>query len=277
MAAFGGNCRSSGGLSSTGAGFIGGRNYLLVFGFLGYVIPALFAFVVTKPLVEVFGGKITWNRSALLAMACMVFQVIVSLLLTFLPYPNFYAVLFAVALGVVFAVRLIVLAGIADYRMKRMVPAAALQSIAAAVTGGSYYFGMDFLYFVLALHLLFGCGGVLLFLWLVERPLKKNFRISALHFINAFIAHNTDGDKALDEFFMEIGEDVYVQQASLFFSRAGRGDITFTVPNLHPRPDGGEIGGGRICPSFCTICWARTRLSPTAVRRMTSTWSPRAR
>ncbi|WFN33489.1 DUF2070 family protein [Methanogenium sp. S4BF] len=231
------------GLVIDGAGFIGGRNYLLIFGFFGYVIPALLAFILTKPCVEVVGGKITWNRSALLAMACMVFQVIVSFLLLFLPYPNLYPVLFAVALGVVFAVRLIVLAGIADYRMKRMVPAAALQSIAAAVAG-AFYFGIDFLYFVLALHLLFGCG-VLLFLWLVERPLKKNFRISALHFINAFIAHNTDGDKALDDFFMEIGEDVYVQQASLFFSRAGRGDITFTVPNLHPGPMG-EIGGANL-------------------------------
>ena len=166
-----------------------------------------------------------------------------SFLLLFLPYPNLYPVVFAVALGVVFAVRLIVLVAIADYRMKRMMPAAALQSIAAA-TAGAFYFGIDFLYFVLALHILFGCG-VLLFLWLVERPLKKNFRISALHFLNAFIAHNTDGDKALDDFFMEIGEDVYVQQASLFFSRAGRGDITFTVPNLHPGPMG-EIGGANL-------------------------------
>ena len=231
------------GIVIDGAGFIGGQNYLLVFGFFGYVIPALLAFVLTKPSVESVGGKITWNRSALLAMSCMVFQVIVSLLLTFLPYPNFYSVLFAVALGVVFAVRLIVLAGIADYRMGRMVPAAALQSMAAAVTG-TYYFGMDFLYFVVALHLLFGCG-VLLFLWIVERPLKKNFNISALHFINAFIAHNTDGDKALDDFFMEVGEDVYVQQASVFFSRKGRGDITFTVPNLHPGPMG-EIGGANL-------------------------------
>ncbi len=231
------------GIVIDGAGFIGGRNYLLVFGFLGYVIPALFAFVFTKPCVEVVGGKITWNRSALLAMACMVFQVIVSFLLLFLPYPNLYPVVFAVALGVVFAVRLIVLAAIADYRMKRMVPAAALQSIAAAAAG-AFYFGLDFLYFVLALHLFFGCG-VLLFLWLVERPLKKNFRISALHFINAFIAHNTDGDKALDEFFMEIGEAAYVQQVSLFFSRTGRGDITFTVPNLHPGPMG-EIGGANL-------------------------------
>ena len=231
------------GIVIDGAGFIGGRNYLLVFGFLGYVLPALFAFVLTKPCVESVGGKITWNRSGLLAMACMVFQVIVSLLLTFLPYPNFYSVLFAVALGVVFSIRLIVLAGIADYRMSRMVPAAALQSMAAAVTG-TYYFGMDFLYFVLALHLLFGCG-VLLFIWLVERPLKKNFHVSALHFINAFIAHNTDGDKALDDFFMEVGEDVYVHQASIFFSRAGRGDITFTVPNLHPGPMG-EIGGANL-------------------------------
>ena len=231
------------GIVIDGAGFIGGRNYLLVFGFLGYVIPALLAFVLTKPFVERVGGKMTWNRSALLAMACMVFQVIVSLLLTFLPYPNFYAVLFAVALGVVFSVRLIVLAGIADYRLGRMVPAAALQSMAAAVTG-TYYFDMTFLYFVIALHLLFG-GGVLLFLWMVERPLKKNFRISALHFVNAFIAHNTDGDKALDEFFMEIGEDVYVQQVSLFLRREERGDVTFTVPNLHPGPMG-EIGGANL-------------------------------
>jgi putative membrane protein len=231
------------GIVIDGAGFMGGRNYLLIFGFFGYVIPALFAFVFTKPCVELVGGKITWNRSALLAMACMVFQVIVSFLLLFLPYPNLYPVVFAVALGVVFATRLIVLVAIADYRMSRMVPAAALQSIAAAIAG-TFYFGMDFLYFVLALHLLFGCG-VLLFIWLVERPLKKNFRISALHFINAFIAHNTDGDKALDEFFMEIGEDVYVQQASVFFRREGRGDITFTVPNLHPGPMG-EIGGANL-------------------------------
>ncbi|MFA5397116.1 MAG: DUF2070 family protein [Methanomicrobiales archaeon] len=231
------------GIVIDGAGFIGGRNYLLVFGFLGYVFPALLAFVLTKPFVEHVGGKMTWNRSGLLAMSCMVFQVIVSLLLTFLPYPNFYSVLFAVALGVVFAVRLIVLAGIADYRMGRMVPAAALQSAAAAVTG-TYYFGMDFLYFVIVLHLLFG-GGVLLFLWMVERPLKKNYRISALHFINAFISHNTDGDKALDEFFMEIGEDVYVQQVSFFLRRQGRGEITFTVPNLHPGPMG-EVGGANL-------------------------------
>ncbi len=231
------------GIVIDGAGYIGGRNYLLVFGFLGYVIPALLAFVLTKPFVECVGGRMTWNRSGLLAMSCMVFQVIVSLLLTFLPYPNFYNVLFAVALGVVFAVRLIVLAGIADYRLGRMVPAAALQSMAAAVTG-TYYFDMHFLYFVIALHLLFGCG-VLLFIWMVERPLKKNFRISALHLINAFIAHNTDGDKALDQFFMEIGEDVYVQQASLFLRREERDEITFTVPNLHPGPMG-EIGGANL-------------------------------
>ena len=33
-------------------------------GTLGYIIPGLIAFIFTKPLVEVFGKKITWNRTS---------------------------------------------------------------------------------------------------------------------------------------------------------------------------------------------------------------------
>ncbi|MBN2734102.1 MAG: DUF2070 family protein [Methanomicrobiaceae archaeon] len=213
------------------------------FGIFGFFIPALIAFILTKPFVEIFGKKITWNRSALLALACTVFSIIISLFPILLIFEGIFPLLFAVSLGFVFGIRLIVLVAIADYKMSHMVFPALLQSLCAMAVG-TYYFGIVFLMYALPIHLLFG-AGVILFLWLVERPLRKNFHISALNFINAFIAHNTDGSKALEEFFHEIGEEVYVPQVTLFFKREGKKDIIFTVPNLHPGPMG-EIGGGNL-------------------------------
>ncbi|MDD3977535.1 MAG: DUF2070 family protein [Methanomicrobium sp.] len=213
------------------------------FGFWGFFIPALLAFILTKPFVEIFGKKITWNRSALLALACTVFSIIISLFPFFLIFEGIYPLLYAVSLGFIFGIRLIVLVAIADYKISHMAFPALLQSIFAIVLG-TYYFGFVFTIYAVLIHLMFG-AGVVMFLWLVERPLKKNFHISALNFINAFIAHNTDGSKALEEFFRDIGEDVYVPQTTLFFKREGKKDIIFTVPNLHPGPMG-EIGGGNL-------------------------------
>ncbi|MBN1193932.1 MAG: DUF2070 family protein [Methanomicrobiaceae archaeon] len=213
------------------------------FGTFGYILPALISFLLTKPLVESFGKRITWNRSALLAMASVVFGVIVSLSPILLVVRGIFPLLFAISLGLIFAIRLLVLVAIADFRISRMLLPAATQSL-VGVLAGSIFFGLQFLSFALVLHLLFG-SAIILFIWLVERPLKRNFHISALNFINAFIAHNTDGSKQLETFFREIGEEVYVPQASIFFRRDGGNPAVLTVPNLHPGPMG-EIGGGNL-------------------------------
>ena len=55
-----------------------GNGFFLV-GTLGFALPALVAFLLTVPLVEVFGRQITYNRSGLLALACTVLMVILSL------------------------------------------------------------------------------------------------------------------------------------------------------------------------------------------------------
>ena len=49
----------------------------------------------------------------------------------------------------------------------------------------------------------------------------------------------------MEDFFREIGEEVYVPEASLFFRRPGREPVIFTVPNVHPGPMG-DIGGGNL-------------------------------
>jgi putative membrane protein len=212
-------------------------------GTLGYTVPALVAFIITKPLVELYAKKMTWNRSALLALTCTVFCVILSLLPVLFVGNEVYFLTFALAMAFIFALRLLVLVAIADYRISHMLIPALSQSLLGLLAGG-LFFGTPFVLLAALLHLFFG-AGVIAFIWFVERPLKRNFHISALNFINAFIAHNTDGSKALEEFFREIGEDVYVPQVSLFFTRDGNREGIFTVPNLHPGPMG-DIGGGNL-------------------------------
>ncbi len=225
------------------------RNHdIQFFGFFGFFLPAITGFILTIPLVAVSGKRITPNRSALLALACTVFSILISLFPVLLIIEGIFPLLYSVSLGTIFGIRLIVLVAIADYRISRMLLPAATQSI-VAMAAGTYYFGFDFLVFAIFIQVLFGLS-VFLFLWLIERPLRKNFHISPLNFINAFIAHNTDGSKALEEFFHEIGEEVFVPQTSFFFGREGKKDVLLTIPNLHPGPMG-EIGGGNLPKILC--------------------------
>ena len=78
---------------------------------------------------------------------------------------------------------------------------------------------------------------------MIERPLRRAFKIRGLAFINAFIAHMTDGSKGMEDFFREIGEEIFVPQVSFFFRRNEKMPVIFTIPNLHPRPHGGNWRG----------------------------------
>jgi putative membrane protein len=211
-------------------------------GTIAFTIPAIAALVLTKPIIEWSGKTMTWNRSALLALACTVFAVIItlaSIAVSITHLPLFYAI----SLGFIFGLRLFVLVAIADYRVPRMVLPAITQS-GVGILAGMLLFSPSFAIFALVLHLVFGLGFAIL-IWMIERPLKKAFKIRGLAFINAFIAHMTDGSKGMEDFFREIGEEIFVPQVSFFFRRNEKKPVMFTVPNLHPGPMG-EIGGGNL-------------------------------
>ncbi|WML68011.1 MAG: hypothetical protein METHP_01581 [Methanoregula sp. SKADARSKE-2] len=211
-------------------------------GTIAFTIPAIAALVLTKPIIEYCGKTMTWNRSALLALACTVFGVIItlgSLVISVKLIPLFYAI----SLGFIFGLRLFILVAISDYRLPRMLLPAFTQS-GVGILAGILLFSPAFGLFALVLHTVFGLGFALL-IWMIERPLQRAFRIRGLAFINAFIAHMTDGSKDMEEFFREIGEEVFVPQVSFFFHRSNAGPVIFTVPNLHPGPMG-EIGGGNL-------------------------------
>lgn len=225
-----------------GAVYRAGNGHFLL-GTLVFSIPALAAFLLTGPMVRISGRTITRNRSALLALACTVLSVILSLAPTFTFGRAIFPTLYAGALGLVFGARTLILVAVADYRIARMVPPAFIQS-GVGIAIGAWIFDLGFIFYALLLQVVFGLVFFLL-IWLIERPLKKAFQISGLNFLNTFIAHLTDGSKSMEDFFHEIGEEVYVQQVSLFFSRDKGKDILFTVPNVHPGPIG-DVGGGNL-------------------------------
>ena len=216
--------------------------YLPFSGTLAFTIPAIAGFLLTKPIIEYSGKTMTWNRSALLALACTIFAVIITFasLAGGIKYlPLFYGI----SLGFIFGLRLFVLVAISDYRLPRMILPAITQS-GVGVIVGFILFSPEWAFFAIVLHIVFGLGFAIL-IWLIERPLYRAFHIRGLAFVNAFIANMTDGSKGMENFFREIGEEIFVPQVCLFFRRSHKKPVLFTVPNLHPGPMG-EIGGGNL-------------------------------
>lgn len=215
---------------------------LVFLGTLGFTIPAIAAFLCTKPYIDFSGKQMTWNRSGLLALACTIFSVIITLSALIFSV-SLIPVFFAISLGFIGGIRLMVLVAISDYRIIRMLPPALFQT-ATAIILGTLLFPPPFTTLAIVLGLVFILVFILL-LWLIERPLQRAFNIRVLSFVNAFIAHLTDGSKGMEDFFREIGEEVYVPEVSLFFRKNGKQHLIFTVPNVHPGPMG-DIGGGNI-------------------------------
>ena len=211
-------------------------------GTIAFSIPAIAALFLTKPMIEYSGKTMTWNRSGLLALTCTVFGVIITLA-ALVSSVSLIPLSYAISLGFIFGLRLLVLVAIADYRVTRMILPALTQS-GVGVIVGVLLFSPSFAIFALVLHLVFGLGFVIL-IWIIERPLKRAFQIRGLAFINAFIAHMTDGSKGMENFFREMGEEIFVPQVNFFFRREKGKPVLFTVPNLHPGPMG-EIGGGNL-------------------------------
>ena len=211
-------------------------------GTLAFTIPAIASLVLTKPIIECTGKTMTWNRSALLALACTVFAVIITLT-ALASSVKLIPMCYAISLGFIFGLRLFVLTAIADYRVIRMIIPALTQS-GMGVLIGIFLFSPSFAIIALVLHIVFGLGFAAL-IWMIERPLRRAFHIRGLAFINAFIAHMTDGSKGMEEFFRDIGEEIFVPQVNFFFRRGKGKALIFTVPNLHPGPMG-EIGGGNL-------------------------------
>ncbi|PKL68540.1 MAG: DUF2070 domain-containing protein [Methanomicrobiales archaeon HGW-Methanomicrobiales-1] len=216
--------------------------YLTLFPVAAYLLPALAALALTPRLASWFSGKLDYGWSGLTAAIGLIISLFISLSPVLLVSSTF-PIFFAVSLSLVFTFRMLLLAAVVDYRLRRVVVPALVHS-GLAVVGAAPFLGLEFVQLSILLHISFAIG-VFVFINVIERPMKANFKVGPLELANAFLAHLSEGSHKLDDFFRSIGESVVVPQVSLVLQREGKEEIFLTVPNVHPGPLG-EIGGSNL-------------------------------
>ncbi len=207
---------------------------------LAFSVPAAVAFLTTQPLVTALGRQeFTWNRSALLALAGEIFSLLWLITALVLGIPFAYVF----GLGFILAIRMIVLVAVVDFRIRRMLFPASVQTLAACFFAG-WFFGVEIIApLVVSVGVFAIC--VILFLLQFDLPLKRICGLSGMHFVNVFLGHLTNGSNDMEEYFHKISEFVSVPVTTFFFRRAAKKDVWFVVPNLHPGPMA-DIGGSNF-------------------------------
>ncbi|MGB9963946.1 DUF2070 family protein [Halobacterium hubeiense] len=245
-------------------------------------VPTVVASLGTTPVDRYFGGQLTYSRSSLLAFACEVVVVVVLVAagvvatLTGRFGQNFVFDALIAALGLVFAIRfLVVLAVSRDSPLIAAVPAS-IQTATAGVllfvysgtmnyltTGGrlvnaflsrpteappeiQYAFAPRDFVLLAGLTALYGVAAYG-FVLAIDRPWKRSLDVSVLDFVSGFIGHIAEGTRELEDFFEQIGEEAVVPVTVLAFRNADDGEekARFVLPMIHPGPMG-EIGGGNL-------------------------------
>ena len=241
-------------------------------------VPTLTATLLTTPLDRWLGGQLTYNRSALLALTCEVVVVAVMVGAGGVALVTGYGQEFVVnaliaALGLVFAIRLVVVLAVSRNSWLGIVPASVQTASAAALlfvySGTMRYLEIggplvrSFLsrpdvaperllvispedFVMLALVSVLYAGAAVGTLWVIDRPWKRALGVSVFDFLRGFIGHIAEGTNELEGFFEEIGEEAVVPVTVLAFERAdGTEKARFVLPMIHPGPMG-EIGGGNL-------------------------------
>ena len=246
-------------------------------------VPTIAAGLATAWVDRLVGGKLTPNRSSLLALVCEV--VIVAFLavgglvsyLTPLSQRFVFDVL-VVALASVFAIRLLVIMAVSRSSLPVAAVPASIQTVVAAVllfvysgtlrlleVGGPLLdtFLMPYLarpeeapaelsaispdhFLVLGLTCALYAGAVWTFLYVVDRPWRNTLGVSVLDFLQGFIGHVAEGTRELEDFFEQLGEEAVVPVTVLSLRTPdGEEKARWVLPMIHPGPMG-EIGGGNL-------------------------------
>ncbi|MFC5277248.1 DUF2070 family protein [Halorubrum rubrum] len=219
--------------------------------FLG--APTVVAALTTTTVDRALGGNLTYNRSALLALLCELFVVVVLVVAGV-----FAAVLglsqrfvfdaLVVALASIFALRLLAVLAVSRVSVPvASIPALVQTAVAAAllfvyggtarllIDGGSAYQAyvvflsrtdhgppvfdavtLDHFLLLGALCLLYAVA-VWGFLVAVERPWRRALDVSVLDFIRGFIGYAAEESRDLEEFFERLGQEAVVPVSALSF------------------------------------------------------------
>jgi putative membrane protein len=246
-------------------------------------LPTVIASVGTTGVDRFVGGKLTPNRSSLLALLCEVVVVAIVIgagivaLLTPLGQTFVYDAL-VIALASIFAFRLLVVMAVSQSSLLIAAVPASLQTVVSALFLFVYSGTVRFLelggplvdaylmpylsraseappelwvidahhFRLLAIMCVLYAGAVYGFVLVIDRPWQRSLGVSVLDFIRGFVGHVAEGSRELEDFFEKLGEEAIVPVSVLSFRRRdGEEKARFVLPMIHPGPMG-EIGGGNF-------------------------------
>ncbi len=245
-------------------------------------IPTVIASVGTAGVDRFLGGKLTPNRSSLLALVCEFILVValtaaaVVTVLTPLGQTFVFDVL-VVALSSIFAFRLLVVMAVSRSSIFVAAIPASIQTVASAVLLFVYSGTVRFLevggpllqaylmpylaradrappellivgpdhFTLLVVTSFIYATGVYVFVRTIDRPWERSLGVSMLDFLRGFIGH-IEGTRELEDFFEQLGQEAVVPVTVLSFRHLdGREKARWVLPMIHPGPMG-EIGGGNF-------------------------------
>ena len=246
-------------------------------------LPTVIASVGTTGVDRFVGGKLTPNRSSLLALLCELILVVIVIgaglvaLVTPLGQTFVYDAL-VVALASIFAFRLLVVMAVSQSSLLIAAVPASLQTVVSAVFLFVYSGTVRFLelggplldayltpylsraseappelwligpnhFRLLVVTCVIYAAGVYVFIRVIDRPWQRSLGVSVLDFIRGFVGHVAEGSRELEDFFEKLGEEAVVPVTVLAFRRPdGTQKARFVLPMIHPGPMG-EIGGGNF-------------------------------
>ena len=158
---------------------------------------------------------------------------------------------------IIFAIRILVLWGTSNINfLKSFLPAAAAQPALiismvivivslTSITTNIGYFSILALLIKIVIASLILVVAIYSFVVIIESPMKRNLGVGGLELLSLFLAHVTEGSKALEGIFEDMGEPIdTIIGVTAFKGKNGLKGI-FLAPCVHPGPIG-NIGGGNM-------------------------------
>ncbi len=228
--------------------FPGGWRTEIFNGIILLGVPAILATFLTKPISELFGKNLTYNRSALISLLSLVVISIGSLatgLVAYITNTPYNYTGFALALSTVFALRILILLGISINSLPKVLIPASIQTVLSGILL-IYLIRDTEVAFDLVVSSVIFASSAIVFVKYVDYPMVKSFGVSSFDFVQDFIGHITEGSQDMEDFFEKIGESIDAPVSVLAFRRGdGKLKAMIITPYVHPGPMG-EIGGGNL-------------------------------
>jgi putative membrane protein len=229
-------------------------------GFLIFGVTSIIGGAITQPMINALEGRhMKMKQSMFLSFLSMIIVGFVYLIGSLISsYTIFSYTIDAIVYGcvIIFAIRILVLWGTSNISFFKSLPAAATQPALilsmvivivslTSITTNIGYFSIVALLIKIFIASLILVIAIYSFVIIIESPMKRNLGVGGLELLSLFLAHVTEGSKALEGLFEDMGEPIDTLIGVMTFKGRNGLKAIFLSPSVHPGPIG-NIGGGNM-------------------------------